>query len=173
MPIGTLPCKIEKLVGTDVLETAYFEYPVQVWGDGISMTDIMAFMPSAIITVEGKARETFDTEVRNWAGDMPNRLDVVDRYAASFNLRRDDLMGLRYQLLHRTLSAALVARKYGRKSAWMIVHSFAPLDCKEHARNRADFDRYVALVGPSPELLGVPVHVAWVDSMPSVSSSGK
>jgi hypothetical protein len=108
----------------------------------ISMNDIMAFTPSAVIAVEAKARETFDTEVRIWAGDMANRLDFVDRYAGAFRLRRDDLMGLRYQLVHRTVSAALVAREYGRKSAWMIVHSFAPLDCKEHERNRADFDRY-------------------------------
>jgi large subunit ribosomal protein L30 len=163
-PIGKIPFDIAKLAGSDLLKSAHFEYPVTVWGGGKSMTDIMAFTQGGIIAVEAKAREKFADKVREWAQDKPNRLNVVDRYAEAFKVARDDLMGLRYQLLHRTLSAALVASKYGRKSAWMIVHSFAPLDCEEHLRNRKDFDDYVKVVGPAPVLNDVPVHLAWVDA---------
>jgi hypothetical protein len=169
MPIGNIPFNIAKVVGTYVLQSAHFEYPVTVWGGGKSMTDIMAFVPGGIVAVEAKARETFGDEVLNWASDIPHRLNVVDNYAEAFKVRRHDLMDLRYQLLHRTMAAALVARQYGRKSAWMIVHSFAPLDCKEHARNRKDFDRYVALVGSAPVIKEVPVQLAWVDGADCVS----
>jgi hypothetical protein len=45
----------------------------------------------------------------------------------------------------------------------MIVQSFAPPDCKEHAVNRSDFNRFVAVVGTSPMFEGTPVRLAWVD----------
>ena len=35
---------------------------------------------------------------------------------------------LRYQLLHRTVSALLEARRYGAREALMLVHSFDPAD---------------------------------------------
>jgi uncharacterized protein DUF6946 len=168
---GRLPPTIATLVGTDALDTAHFEYPVTVWGGGTSMTDIMAFTPGALLAVEAKAREALDEEVRNWVYNEeaknprspPHRLRAINKYAEFFGVSAYALMELRYQLLHRTLAAALVAQKFRRKSAWMIVQSFAPLECEEHARNRADFDRYVALVGATPELKKVQVRIAWVD----------
>jgi large subunit ribosomal protein L30 len=166
MLIGSLPHEIGRLLGANALETAYFEYPVTVFGGGRSITDILAVTPTTIVAVEAKVRESFGDEVLNWAADMPNRLAVITQYAETFNVGEDKLIRLRYQLLHRTLSAALIARKYERESAWMIVHSFAPLDCDEHARNREDFDRYAALIGPEPVIEGVTIHLAWVDSVP-------
>jgi hypothetical protein len=170
---GRLPRSIANLVGTDIFETAHFEYPVKVWGGGTSMTDIMAFISDDLIAYEGKARESFDEEVHNWIykeaaknpRSPPHKLRVIGQYAKAFGVRTDDLTGLRYQLLHRTLAAALVARQYRRRKAWMIVQSFAPLKCDEHARNRADFDRYAALVGAAPVLEGIPVRLAWVDEL--------
>jgi len=168
---GRLPQRIAALAGDDTLETAHFEYGVKVWGRGTSMTDIMAFIPGDLIAVEAKARERFGDEVRDWIDQNeaknprspPYRLKVVDRYARTLGVRRDALLGSRYQLLHRTLAAALVAKQYGRRKARMIVQSFAPSECDEHARNRADFDQYVALVGGAPVLEGIPVRFAWVD----------
>jgi hypothetical protein len=151
--------------------SAHFEYPIVVWGGGTSMTDIMAFTPAAPVALEAKARESFDEEVRTWVykeeeknpRSPPHRLRVVDRYAKDLGVCADALMEVRYQLLHRSLAAALVALERGCKSGWMIVHSFAPLECEEHARNRADFDRYVALVGPTTIFRNIPVRLAWVD----------
>jgi hypothetical protein len=168
---GLLPPSLAQRIGSDVLESAYFEYLVNVWGGGSSMTDVMAFIPGSLIAVEAKARETFDDEVRTWIDKRalqnprspPHRLSVIDRYSRAFGIDRNALLNLRYQLLQRTLAAALVAKQFGRKRAWMLVQSFVPRSCEEHARNRADFDRYVALVGQIPVLEGIPVQLGWVD----------
>jgi Domain of unknown function (DUF6946) len=170
---GRLPQRVAALIGDDTLETAHFEYGVKVWGSGRSMTDIMAFIPGDLIAVEAKARERLGSEVRDWVDQdkaknprsPPYRLKVVDRYARSLDVPRDALLGLRYQLLHRTLAAALVAKRNGRRKAWMIVQSFAPSECDEHVRNRADFDRYVALARGTPVLEGIPVRLGWVDEL--------
>ena len=176
-----LPPSIANLVGTNFLKSAHFEYPVTVWGGGTSMTDILAFSDDSIITVEAKCRETFDDEVRSWIfreeernpRSPKYRLEVInDQYAPAFGVGKDDLLGLRYQLLHRTLAAALVARQCGRSGALMVVQSFAPLDCNEHVRNRGDFDRYVALVGAAPVLKGIPVRLAWVDEPIDLAGAG-
>ena len=166
---GRLPDRIVGITGAHVLTAAHFEYEVVVWGGGKSTSDIMAFVPEGVIAVEAKARESFDHEVHAWekAGtnerSRANRSSVIDRYAEALSISREALLPIRYQLLHRTLSAALTARKYGLKQAWMVVQSFAPLDCDERHRNRADFERYLALVGTAPLLMGIPVQLAWID----------
>jgi hypothetical protein len=168
---GRLPSSLAKLVGSDLLQAAYFEYCVNVWGGGLSMTDVMAFIPDGLIAVEAKARETFDDHVQAWIDKKarenprspPHRRGVIDRYSRAFGINRDALLDLRYQLLQRTLAAALTAKQFGRRSTWMLVQSFAPLSCDEHARNRADFDRYAATVGEAPVLEGIPVRLGWVD----------
>jgi len=168
---GQLPLRIAELVGNDTLETAHFEYGEKVWGGGTSMTDIMAFIPDSVIAVEAKYRESFDDEVRNWIykeaaknlRSPPHRLGVIGQYGRALGVPAEALLVLRYQLLHRTLASARVARQRGRSRAWMIVHSFAPSQCEEHARNRADFDRYVSLIGTTPVLEGIPVRLAWSD----------
>ena len=168
-----LPLRIAGLVGGDVLETAHFEYGESVWGGGTSMTDIMAFIPDAVIAVEAKAREMLDDEVRNWidkdAAKNPrsplHRHRVIVQYGEALRVSVDALLNVRYQLLHRTLAAARVARQHRRSRAWMIVHSFAPLQCDEHDRNHADFERYLSLVGTTPMLEGIPVRLAWIDEL--------
>ena len=170
---GRLPLRIAELVGAESLEAVHFEYGNSVWGGGTSMTDIMAFIPDAVIAVEAKAREALDEEVRNWIykdaaknpRSPPHRRRVVVQYGSALGVNADALLDVRYQLLHRTLAAARVARQHRRSRAWMIVHSFAPLQCEEHARNRADFDRYVSLVGNTPVLEGIPVRLAWIDEL--------
>jgi hypothetical protein len=96
---GRLPQSIVQLVGSDVLDTAHFEYPVKVWGGGTSMTDVMAFIPDGIIAVEGKGRETFDEEVRNWIykeeaknpRSPRHRLRVIEEYARTFGVQWETL----------------------------------------------------------------------------------
>lgn len=168
---GRLPPLVANLIGSDDLEAAHFEYRVTVWGRGLSMTDIMAFIPNGLIAVEAKARENFDDLIAVWidrekpenARSPAHRLAVVDRYSGAFQVPKELLMDLRYQLLHRTLAAALTAKQQRRAKAWMVVQSFAPSECKQHAENRADFDRYVSVVGPAPVLEGIPVRLAWLD----------
>jgi hypothetical protein len=167
---GRLPPSIARIVGSDRLNSAHFEYPTAVWGGGISMSDVMAFVPGSAIAVEGKAREPFGEEVRIWIHEQKNRnqlspehrQEVISRYARAFGLENEQpLLSLRYQLFHRTLSAALTARATGAGRAWMIVQAFAPLDSPEHLQNRGDFDRYIEVVGGMPVLEGVKVGIAW------------
>jgi hypothetical protein len=42
---GYLPPVIAGIVGSKELNSAHFEFPTPVWGGGIAMTDIMAFVP--------------------------------------------------------------------------------------------------------------------------------
>lgn len=119
--------------------------------------------------MEGKARETFDVLVCEWMtkgeSDLSReiRQEAIRRYVRAFGVEKTLLFDIRYQLLHRTLAAALASRVVGAKRAWMVVQSFAPLGCHEHAQNRADYDRYVALVGTEPVIENVPVRLAWVE----------
>jgi hypothetical protein len=166
-----LPKAIAEVVGSDVLDSAHFEYGVAVYGRGLSMTDVMAFTVDAVIAVEAQAREPFGSVVWDWidedqaknANSPPYRCKVIAEYAQAFGVRFKNLLPLRYQLFHRTLSAALTAQKTGRQRAWMVVQSFAPLNSDEHAQNRSDFDRFVAVVGETSILQNFPVRLAWVD----------
>jgi hypothetical protein len=155
-----------------------YRYSVAMTGSGRkAITSVLDVPRPQTFAVEHKARETFDEEVRNWIDEdaeknprsPPHRLRVIGRYAQAFGTRIEDLLDLRYQLLHRTLAASLTARRYGRRRAWMIVQSFAPVSCVEYASNRADFDRYMAIVGKVPVLQSIPVRLAWVDEVPPTS----
>lgn len=79
------------------------------------------------VMVEGKAAEPFGQPLGRW------------RQGASDGKRRrlahlQDILGLsnklpdsvRYQLLHRTASALIEARRFRAKAAVMLVHSFSP-----------------------------------------------
>jgi hypothetical protein len=174
MAAGRLPPSLAAFVGGDALVSAHFEYPVKVWGGGTSMTDVMAFVPDGVIAVEAKARESFNEKVGIWIQEeeisdpasVERRRRVADCYARALSIGTDRILSLRYQLLHRALSAAKTARAAGVRRAWMIVQSFASQDCPEHARNRADFDRFEALVGQEPTFVGTKVRLGWVDEGP-------
>lgn len=80
----------------------------------------------AAIMVEGKVSEPFGPTLKDWQKDKSagkaRRLDLLC-----------DILGLveppqsiRYQLLHRTASAILTAKKFNAGYAMMVVHSFSP-----------------------------------------------
>jgi hypothetical protein len=169
---GCLPTVIADIVGSKELNSAHFEFPTPVWGGGIAMTDIMAFLPNGVIAVEAKVNERFDDLISIWINkeavknprSPPHREDVINRYAKVFCVERERLSNIRYQLLQRTLCAALTAGAQRLSQSWMIVQSFAPVDSDGHRNNRTDFDRFRALVGPAPNIEGVRVEIAWTDN---------
>jgi hypothetical protein len=57
-------------------------------------------------------------------------------------LRVEDAGELRYQLLHRTASAAFEAERYGAEKALMLVHSFSAVD-----RSLDDYRRFADALG--------------------------
>jgi hypothetical protein len=168
---GCVPPSIAALVGSDKLSSAHFEFPTLVWGRGTAMTDVMAFSPDCVIAVEAKVIEPFDDLVSVWIDrnaknvrSPPHRKKTIERYAQAFGVAFDDLLHVRYQLLQRTLAAALTARSNGISQAWMIVQSFAAPDSDGHERNYADFRRFRKLVGDAPILGGQRVRLEWVDA---------
>jgi hypothetical protein len=172
-----LPRSIADVVGSNELIAAHFEYPTGVWGGGIAMTDIMAFLSNGIIAVEAKVNEPFDDLVSAWifkrekedTESPPRRTRVIQRYAEALGLRSRQLLDIRYQLLQRTLCAALTAQGQRASNAWMVVQAFASHTGGDgHLTNRSDFDRFVTLVGSAPKIEGVHVQIAWVSDNPSL-----
>ena len=148
------------------------EFGVPVWGGGSSETDLMAFMPAGVIAIEAKTDEPFDDVVGTWVEKQAtrnprsphHRRAIVERYAKAFGVVFDDLLGIRYQLLHRALSAALAARRVGARRAWMVVQSFPTSGrVPRCSSQRDDFNRFVALIGHRPVIEGTSVRLAWVD----------
>lgn len=167
---GAVPRSIAAVIGDDELVSAHFEFPTPVWGGGTAMTDVMAFLPNCTIAVEAKVNEPFDDLVSVWierdaenTRSPPHRKRVIKRYAEAFGVAYNDLVGIRYQLLQRTLSAARTARSRATSGAWMIVQSFAAPQTDAHKRNWSDFVRFRTLVGNAPSLEGQCVRLEWVD----------
>ena len=115
---------------------AFLERAVDL-GDGArpSQTDLMAVVGLVdglgILAVEAKVDEHFGPTVTAWlaeaggrdASQKAARLDVL---CGLLGLDAGQLGTLRYQLLHRTASAILEARRYRAVHAAMIVQSFCP-----------------------------------------------
>jgi hypothetical protein len=111
---------------------AFFEREVELGTKGRpSQTDLLALVELAdgycVIAVEGKAREPFGQLVSEW-NDGPGKQARLDDLCKQLGLTPSDAGGLRYQLLHRTVSALLEARRYGAREALMLVHSFDAAD---------------------------------------------
>jgi hypothetical protein len=81
------------------------------------------------IAVEGKVGEPFGQTLDEWGID--NSEGRKERFAflkEQLGLSEDIPGIIRYQLLHRTVSALLEAKRFNALCAVMIVHSFSPED---------------------------------------------
>ncbi len=111
----------------------------------------------AVIMVEGKVDEPFGPTVAEWSEDTSEGKQRRLEYLTGLLHLHGDVPGeLRYQLLHRTASAIIEARRFHAKYAVMLVHSFS----NEHAWFD-DFATFVKLLGGVPENGGsgkVPGH---------------
>jgi hypothetical protein len=139
-------------------------------GSRSSQNDIWALARSEgkliSIAVEGKVSEPFGPTVQEWHAE-PSRgkserlaylLSVLGLSAAPDTLR--------YQLLHRTASAIIEAKRFGAAHAVMLVHSFS-----QSSEWFSDYAAFVSLMGStaienkvvsvgSPS--DVQLHLAWV-----------
>lgn len=78
------------------------------------------------LTIEGKVSEPFDKPVSEWLGDAsPGKRTRLAFLCETLGVPADEVLDLRYQLLHRTVSAILEARRFRCNSAVMLVHSFS------------------------------------------------
>lgn len=122
------------------------------------------------IAVEGKVAEPFGPTIQEWNADpSPGK---TERLAYLL-----DLLGLssapgqlRYQLLHRTASAIIEAKRFNAKHALMLVHSFSPT-CEWFN----DYAAFVSLMGaraieneivPIGSRSGVCLYLGWAQGNP-------
>jgi len=137
---------------------------------GDSQNDVFALVRAGshtvAVAIEGKVNEPFDQILGKW---LLNASDGK-RQRLSFLC---DLLGLReplpdsvhYQLLHRTASALIEARRFKTDAAAMIVHSFS-----QDKKWFEEFANFVALFGAvaEPDKLAelsiggpIPLYLGW------------
>ena len=132
-----------------------------VWVLGRTEKDLVS------IAVEGKVDEPFGPTIGEWG---PNSSDgKKERYnflCSILGLHTELPEDIRYQLLHRTASAIIEARRFHANHAVMLVHSFSLTD-----EWYAHYERFISLFGASAAFdrivsvgkrSGVWLHFAWV-----------
>jgi len=146
------------------------EYQVALpGGQRPSQTDLLALARSqtglVVVAVEGKVDESLGPTV----GEKRREDSAGVSERLSFLLTTLGLTGcpddVRYQLLHRTVSALLVARDFAAEGAVMLIHSFSP-----SGKWFADFAAFGGLFGQTatPGQLvplgvydGIPLWIGW------------
>lgn len=81
-----------------------------------------------VVMIEGKVDEPFDQSIKNWylteSQGKKRRFEFLAK-ELEINPNISDYDSLRYQLLHRTVSAILTAKEFNAKKAIMVVQSFS------------------------------------------------
>jgi len=119
------------------------------------------------ITVEGKVSEPFGPTVAEWRETYtPGREARLLFLCNQLDLEPREVGGIRYQLLHRTVSALVEAAKFNASHALMMVHSFS--------QTHEWFDDYVRFAGLFKveaafgtvqevcQLSGIKLYLSWV-----------
>ena len=100
-------------------------------GPTTSCTDILAVASNTVgltvIAVEAKVDEPFGPTLgEKRAAASPEQMKRLDYLHHELRLNTPLPDGVRYQLLHRTISAILTARSFHAATAAMVVQSFSP-----------------------------------------------
>ena len=137
-----------------------------------SQTDLLALVGDgsdfAVLGIEGKVDEPFGPLVAEWLEDASaNKIARLSVLRETLGLADDDVLYLRYQLLHRTAATIYEAQRYRVRRAVMVVHSFS-----ESHRWFDDFREFAGAIGApvsNPNELsasvtaeGVSLRLAWV-----------
>lgn len=164
--------RVDRLKGLEVL-MAIPEHKVALpGGRRASQSDIWFLGGTdrelASVAVEGKVNEDFGPLVSEWLSDANERSGKGDRLAALKDLLQlgpADVSGVRYQLLHRTASAVLEARRFHAGVAVMLVHAFG---ADSHFDQFAAFARLLGAKAPASGLFEVrrsadcALYLGWV-----------
>lgn len=79
-----------------------------------------------VLMVEGKVEEPFDKPLGEWlARPSDGRQERLAFITKTIGLQQPIPPAIRYQLLHRTASAVITARRFGANKGAMVVHSFS------------------------------------------------
>ena len=126
------------------------------------------------ICIEGKVAESFGELISKWGPDSsPGKRKRFDYLVGLLGIEAEDLADIYYQLLHRTASAIIEAKRFHATTALMLVHSFsqehmwfpefrdfagklgvdADLNKIHFCGERSDVDLYIGWVVGNPEYL--------------------
>jgi hypothetical protein len=153
------------------------EYKVSLkGGPRPSQNDVLAVLSTnaglVVMSVEAKAREDFDKTLGQWRKETSDkgyksRLGQILECIGLKSIPPDET---RYQLLHRTASAVLEARRFHARVAVMVVQSFVDSDKDNHF---ADYKAFLRLYGQSAvknrliylaDVGGIRLFSGWVQS---------
>ncbi len=120
------------------------------------------------IMVEGKVSEPFDKTIAEWRlGSSEGKEARLKFLCEELQLEKEQINHIRYQLLHRTASAVIEAKKFNAQNALMLVHSFSQSD--EWFEDYSQFLDLFGLKGITPDSLvfaksinGINLYFSWV-----------
>ena len=120
------------------------------------------------IAVEGKVAESFGELIVEWSKDKSAGKAVRLKFLCeSLGLHKDSIQGIRYQLLHRTTSALLEARRFNSSIAILLIHSFSQENDGFHDYSR--FAKHLGLMTAQLNTIhfakridNVDLYLAWV-----------
>lgn len=130
---------------------------------------VLASSPLGLTTlcIEGKVEEPFGQVVSKWGPDSSSgKRERFDYLVNLLDLGAIELSQVYYQLLHRTASAIIEARRFHAGTAVMLVHSFS----QSHTWF-PEFREFASLFGIDAELnriyscgqrSGIELHIGWV-----------
>lgn len=100
------------------------------------------------IAVEGKVSESFGETIRDWLKDESKGKKTRLKFLSELlQLNQDNLHEIRYQLLHRTASALIEAKRFNASTALMLVHSFS-----QTHEQFDDYSNFASLFGITAQL---------------------
>ncbi len=160
-PDGSFPAEVRSVLeesGDSALTElrlllAVPEYAVALpGGQRASYTDVLALARSSqglvAIAVEGKVDEPFGPTVAEKRVEASEGSAQRLRYLLeTIGLPQETSGSIRYQLLHRAVSAVLIAERFDAHTAVFLVQSFSPSD-----RWFDDFSAFVSLFGQQAQM---------------------
>lgn len=172
--------KVFKRSGIELFQSielllAFPEYKVPLKG-GLrpSQNDIFVLSKSIYqnqlisIMVEGKVSEPFDKPIAEWKKEDSNGKETRLKFLLKeLELEENEKINdIYYQLLHRTASAIIEAKKFKAENALMLVHSFSPSNerFEDYKKFLAlfDLDAKVNSLLYAKNIRGVNLYFGWV-----------
>ncbi len=124
------------------------------------------------IAVEGKVDESFGEVIADWKlHDMGGKKVRFEFLCEVLQLNEDKIDRIRYQLLHRTASAVIEAKKFNARNALMLVHAFKKTK-EYYDQSFQDYGQFLGLYGAEgkPDSIvrggninGINLYFGWVN----------
>jgi hypothetical protein len=119
------------------------------------------------IMVEGKVNEPFGPLVKEWYVDPSSgKVKRLRFLCRTLGLDPDQVQEVRYQLLHRTASAILEAKRFKAIKAAVLVHSFSPTYTwfEDYAAFADLFGTYTRMdqVHSAGKIGDIDLYLAWI-----------